>query len=302
MARGVIAGRWGGCGPDQDQAGPWVGEKGELGLPLTETAYAKINLALHIRRRRDDGYHELEILFAFAEDGDMLSAEPTDTLSLTISGPFAQGLSSGPDNLVLQAAARLQALLGTTQGAALHLDKRLPVAAGIGGGSADAAAVLRLLPKLWGVTPDPAALHALASDLGADVPACLASQTVRGEGVGDVLVPVEAGALSGLPLLLVNPGIPCPTGPIFKAWDGVDRGALGENGVLMSAQQGRNDLQMPSCEMFPEIKAVLDRLNAQPGTLLVRMSGSGATCFALFDAEHTVPALPAYWSMQTRLR
>jgi 4-diphosphocytidyl-2-C-methyl-D-erythritol kinase len=275
-------------------------------LPLTETAYAKINLALHIRKRRDDGYHELETLFAFAEDGDVLSAEPADTLSLTISGPFAQGLSSGPDNLVLQAASRLQTLLGTTQGAALHLDKRLPVAAGIGGGSADAAAALRLLPKLWGLTPDPAALHALASDLGADVPACLASQTVRGEGVGDVLMPVEAGALSGLPILLVNPGIACPTGPVFKAWDGVDRGALARGDVLKCARGGRNDLETPACNLLPEIAALLDEMNHQGGATTVRMSGSGATCFALFeDSAHrdkAAEALAPRWTLKTRLR
>lgn len=275
-------------------------------MALTETAYAKINLALHIRARRADGYHMLETLFAFAKDGDRLTAELAGDLSLTITGPFAAGLSAGPDNLVLQAAAGLQHLVQTTQGAAIHLDKQLPVAAGIGGGSADAAAILRLLPKLWGVAPDPKALHALATRLGADVPACLASQTVRGEGVGDILIPVAADDLSGLPLLLVNPGVACPTGPVFKAWNGVDRGPLARGSPLAAATAGRNDLEEPATHMIPEIATLCQQLAALPGVRFSRMSGSGATCFAIFDSESALQnakaATKPLWQLATKLR
>ncbi len=273
---------------------------------LAETAYAKINLALHIRRRREDGYHELETLFAFAADGDRLTAQPSDTLTLQIDGRFAQSLSNGSDNLVLRAAAALQNLLGTQKGAAIQLDKRLPIAAGIGGGSADAAAVLRLLPRLWELTPDPAALHALAADLGADVPACLASQTVRGEGVGDLLLPVAAGDFKGIPLLLVNPGVLCLTGPVFNAWDGIDRGPLGKGAIWQASLAGRNDLEAPACHLVPEIGAILATIARQAGVKLARMSGSGATCFALFDneaqAQKAATAFAPLWTLTTKLR
>ncbi len=245
-------------------------------MPLTETAYAKINLALHIRRRRDDGYHELETLFAFSEDGDRLKGEVSEDLALTIQGPFASGLSSGSDNLVLRAAETLRAAHGLRKGATLTLDKRLPIAAGIGGGSADAAAALRLLCRLWGVELP----EGLAASLGADVPACIASQTVRGEGTGECLIPVEDPGIAGRPILLVNPLIPCPTGDVFAKWNGVDRGPLGQDWGA-----GRNDLEPAAMAIVPEINAVIHALCALPGTVLTRMSGSGATCFALFETE-----------------
>lgn len=275
-------------------------------MTLTETAYAKINLALHVRGRRDDGYHLLETLFAFAEDGDVLTAEPSAHLSLTISGPFSDALAGGADNLVLQAATGLQKMLKTQQGATIHLDKRLPVAAGIGGGSADAATVLRLLPRLWGLAPDREDLQQLAASLGADVPACIASQTVRGEGVGDILTPVHASDLSGLPLLLVNPGIPCPTGPVFKAWDGVDRGPLATGSPLAAALAGRNDLQGPASAIIPEIGEICASLESRNTALISRMSGSGATCFAIFESDEALAdaseTMRPYWHLATRLR
>ena len=169
-----------------------------------ETAYAKINLALHVRRRMPDGYHDLETLFAFCADGDELTAAPADDLSLTIVGPFGEKLSAGPDNLVLRAAEALRAAAGTAAGAAIRLDKRLPVASGIGGGSADAAAALRLLVRLWDVAVADETLHGIAATLGADVPACMVSQTCRGEGRGDRLDLLDARALTGIPLLLVK--------------------------------------------------------------------------------------------------
>ncbi|MBA2920251.1 4-(cytidine 5'-diphospho)-2-C-methyl-D-erythritol kinase [Sphingomonas sp. MAH-20] len=253
-----------------------------LANELTETAPAKINLALHVRGRMPDAYHRLETIFAFAQEGDRLSVEPDAALSLRIEGPFAAGLDAGPGNLVLRAAEALRQAAGVSAGAALRLAKNLPVAAGIGGGSADAAAALRLLARLWG-TEVP--LEPIARSLGADVPACLAGHTVRGEGRGDVLTPVDPGRLSGTPLLLVNPGAAMPTGPVFAAWDGMDRGALAQGEPLAAALAGRNDLEEPAIRLCPAIGELLAWLRARPGVLLARMSGSGATCFALFERD-----------------
>ncbi|HWJ71269.1 MAG TPA: 4-(cytidine 5'-diphospho)-2-C-methyl-D-erythritol kinase [Sphingobium sp.] len=273
---------------------------------LTETAYAKINLALHIRARRADGYHALESLFAFCADGDELRAQARDdgALTLAVTGPFAEELGAGEDNLVLRAARALQAATGTHQGAALHLEKQLPIASGIGGGSADAAAALRLLVRLWGVRPMDIDFPAIAASLGADVPACLGSQTIFGSGIGEQLTPVDLD-LAGTPILLLNPLLPCPTGAVYAGWDGVDRGPLDP----LAWRQGRNDLAAPAITLVPQIDEVLAVLRAQlPG--LVRMSGSGATCFALFasDAERDDAAdriagdHPDWWGMATTLR
>lgn len=287
---------------------------------LSEPAYAKINLALHVRRRRDDGYHDLETLFAFCADGDLLTAEPSETLDLVIEGPFSEGLSAGVDNLVLRAAEALRVAAGVTAGAAIRLDKRLPVASGIGGGSADAAAALRLLARLWDVPPDTVDLHAIAAGLGADVPACLLSRTCRGEGKGDTLRPIAAEALSGLPLLLVNPGVAVPTGPVFAGWDRIDRGALPEidgpetdgaaGDPLAVALAARNDLEPPARLLQPVIGEVMMALAAMPGVVLARMSGSGATCFALFrdeatrdEADRSIALThPDWWRLPTCLR
>jgi 4-diphosphocytidyl-2-C-methyl-D-erythritol kinase len=187
-------------------------------------------------------------------------------------------------------------------GAALKLDKHLPVASGIGGGSADAAAALRLLRRWWGIGADPDGMSAIARELGSDVPACLASITARGEGRGDFLSPLDLG-LSGTPLLLVNPGVPVATGTVFRAWDGVDRGPLGE-------LPGRNDLEAPAIAAAPVVGEVLARLRGASGTTLVRMSGSGATCFALFENERQRNEArasigdqhPDWWIMASRLR
>jgi len=274
---------------------------------LQETAYAKINLALHVRRRRDDGYHELETLFAFCEDGDVLTADAADEISLTIDGPFSDGLETDDGNLVIRAARALREAAGVTKGARLHLTKNLPIASGIGGGSADAAAALRTLIQLWGVDAE---VTSLALALGADVPACVTSQSARGEGVGDALTPL-GDALAGTPVLLVNPRFGVSTGAIFKAWDQVDRGPLARGDDLLAiAQAARNDLAAPAIVLAPVIADVLAALEAQSGTVLVRMSGSGATCFALFesmaarDAAHTAitKSHPNWWTMASRLR
>lgn len=274
-------------------------------MTLRETAYAKINLALHVRRRRDDGYHELETLFAFVDAGDELTVQPADGFSLTISGPFAEGLSCGDDNLVLRAARLLAERNGIAAGAAFTLDKRLPVAAGIGGGSADAAAALRLLARLWGLGPDSVRPSDVAADLGADVPACIAAQTVHGEGVGDILRPVAAADLAGLPVLLVNPRVECLTGPVFRAWDRIDRGPLD----IADWIAARNDLEAPAVSLHPVIADVLAALQAT-SSRLARMSGSGATCFALYDSASARDAAaariaaqrPDWWTLCGSLR
>ncbi|MGC1468479.1 MAG: 4-(cytidine 5'-diphospho)-2-C-methyl-D-erythritol kinase [Sphingorhabdus sp.] len=275
-------------------------------MHLTETAYAKINLALHVRGRRVDGYHELETLFAFAADGDVLTAELHGDLTLSITGPFAEGLKADAGNLVLRAAKALQAISGTRQGASICLEKRLPIASGIGGGSADAAAALRLLSKLWDIDFPYEQLLAIAAGLGADVPACLRSETVFGRGAGEQLAPFETDGITGTPALLVNPLKPCPTGPVFKSWDGIDRGALD----TQNWRDARNDLESPAIALVPEISEVLTMLKAQADATLVRMSGSGATCFGLFETEDArdaaataiVAQQPGWWQLPTVLR
>ena len=254
---------------------------------MRETAYAKVNLALHVRAREPDGYHRIETIFAFCEDGDLLTARESDRLSLEVAGPFAADLAEEPDNLVLKAARAVGAR------ATLALDKRLPVAAGLGGGSADAAAVLRLFGG--------ERVEEIAACLGADVPACLASRTARGEGRGDRLEPLHIEGLAGTPVLLVNPRVPLSTGAIFAAWDGIDRGPLED------WQSGRNDLEPAAHALVPEIGEVL---RALCGARIARMSGSGATCFGLYgtEAERDAAAAtigathPGWWLLQTRLR
>jgi 4-diphosphocytidyl-2-C-methyl-D-erythritol kinase len=268
---------------------------------MRETAYAKINLALHVRRRRDDGYHDLETVYAFAEDGDELTAEIGADLSLTISGRFAQGLSNGEDNLALRAARALQAVFGTNEGAHLHLEKNLPVASGIGGGSANAAAVLRLLSRLWNLDLGDARFMAIAAALGADVPACIASVPVIGTGRGDQLTPYN-GVENGIPVLLVNPLVPLSTAQVFAGWDGKDRGALDVE--LQSSW--RNDLTGPAIALAPVIARHLARLERCEGARLAQMSGSGATCFAVFDNEDARDAAIGQfancWTLPTRFR
>lgn len=264
-----------------------------------ERAWAKLNLALHVRAVTADGYHEVETVFAFCEDGDELTAEPAQDVSLTIGGPFGGGLIPR-DNLVSLAARRLARVSGHDDGAAIHLTKQLPVASGLGGGSADAAATLRLLTRMWGSNIDQPQLEAIARELGADVPACLHSEPMRGTGRGDRLEPVELG-LSGQPLLLVNPRVELPTGDVFAAWDGVDRGPLGD------WRLGRNDLEEAAMTLVPQIRSVVAWLSAQDGVDMVRMSGSGATCFAFFGSEEhrdrAAEAVPReWWRLATRLR
>jgi 4-diphosphocytidyl-2-C-methyl-D-erythritol kinase len=262
-----------------------------------EIAPAKLNLALHVRGTLPDGRHAIETLFAFCIDGDRLTAEPADALSLAVGGPFASDIEG--DNLVLSAARRLAERAGVEGGAALTLDKRLPVASGIGGGSADAAAALRLLTALWAI--DPGHAEAVAPEIGSDVPACLLSLPARGEGAGDQLRPLSLPDISGTPVLLIYPRGPLSTADVFAQWDGEDRGPLGD------WRDGRNDLEPVAIALAPQVGSVLAWLSAQAGARVVRMSGSGATCFALFDdeaardaAEEAVPR--EWWRLATFLR
>jgi 4-diphosphocytidyl-2-C-methyl-D-erythritol kinase len=265
---------------------------------LSEAAPAKVNLYLHVIGRRDDGYHLLDSLVIFAGIGDTLSGIPADTLSLRVCGPFAAELAAEPDNLVLRAGRSLASAAGVAAGAALTLDKRLPVASGIGGGSADAAAALRLLCRLWQL-PDADSLFQLAAQLGADVPVCLAGQPARMGGVGERLEPAPALPTGGL--LLVNPGVAVATAEVFRE----RQGPWSPRAVLplawadisaMAAYLGglRNDLQPPAIHLQPLIGVVLAALEATRGCLLARMSGSGASCFGLYiDAETACRAAEA---------
>lgn len=268
---------------------------------MEEVAFAKLNLALHVRAREPDGYHRIETIFAFAEDGDRLSVTESEDLDLQVTGPFAAQLAEESDNLVLRAARALRDRFGILEGAVLTLDKRLPVASGLGGGSADAAAALRLLVRWWRIETGQDALFEISRGLGADVAACLESNMARGEGRGDNLHPLEPSPVSGAPLLLVNPGVPLSTAAVFRSWDGVDRGPLGD------FAKGRNDLEAPAIAIVPEIFHVLRALRT---ATFARMSGSGATCFGLFenDAERDAAAAairaahPGWWQLATRLR
>lgn len=256
-------------------------------------APAKVNLFLHVGPVKPNGRHDLDSLAVFADTRacDWLSAEPAADLRLDVAGPYGAAAGPDADNLVLRAAQALQAAGGTAAGARLQLQKWLPVAAGIGGGSSDAAAALRRLTALWGL--DPVLAEAAAPGLGGDVPVALAGVPARMRGEGERVDPV---ALPGrLPALLVNPGVACPTGPVFRAYDagggGGDFGEIDPWPEFDSAQaltswlaEQRNDLEAPAIGLVPEIGEVLDFLRAQPGVRLARMSGSGATCFALFDA------------------
>lgn len=274
---------------------------------IHEVARAKLNLALHVRHRRPDGYHELDTLFAFVRDGDGLTLAPAEADSFRITGPFADTLRAEGDNLVTRARDWFRSAFGPGEPCAIVLDKRLPVASGIGGGSADAAATLRALARQTGVPSDHSALRACAEALGSDVPACLLSRSAIGRGRGEDLTPIEG--LAAIPALLVNPRVGVSTAAVFACWDGIDHGPLDSGDPLAAAIVGRNDLEPPARALAPEIDQVLTRLGEQPGTRLVRMSGSGATCFALFEdadacaaARGAVERLhPHWWCLETEL-
>lgn len=270
-------------------------------MTQSETAYAKINLALHIRMRREDGYHELETLFAFVDCGDVLTARGAKQDSVQMIGDFAGGIENPFDNLVAKALN----MLPRPDGLDITLQKNLPVAAGLGGGSADAAAVFRIVRDLHGLPDD---WRRRATELGADVPACVQSVTCIGHGTGTELEPV-GNDLAGVPVLLVNPRIPLATGPVFAAWHGKDRGALPAGSASEIAFAGRNDLEAPAISLCPVIADVLAALRGTDAQL-VRMSGSGATCFAIYRSHDTMLKASeiirsrhsSWWQMNGNLR
>ncbi len=269
-------------------------------------APAKINLYLHVTGRRADGYHLLDSLVVFAGAADRLSLRPADGLALTLSGPFAAGLVAEPDNLVLRAARALAEAGGIAPHASLHLQKSLPVASGIGGGSADAAAALRLLRAAWGVAIADTDLATLALRLGADVPVCLPSRPARMGGVGEIIT--AAPTIPPCGMVLINPGIALPTPAVFRARTGgfsppATLPTGWPNAAAMAADLATtaNDLQHAAIGLCPAIAEVLAALGASADCLLARMSGSGATCFALYPsagqalAAATALARPGWW-------
>lgn len=270
-------------------------------MPLAETAYAKINLALHVRRRRGDGYHELETLFAFLNKGDELTSHAAERDELTVVGEFADQLADPFRNIISKALS----VLPRPKGLSITLEKNLPVGAGLGGGSADAGAVFRLIRQAHGLPDD---WQERAAQLGADVPACVESRACIGRGTGTELQPVD-NDLAGCGVLLVNPRVPLATSSVFAAWDGVDRGPLPGGPASAIALAGRNDLEAPAISLCPVVADVLGEMRATPADL-VRMSGSGATCFALFrrhdvmrEAAETLACRhPGWWQMQGNLR
>jgi len=251
-------------------------------------APAKINLYLHITGRRDSGFHELDSLVAFAGAGDTVIARPARALGLSVEGPFAHQIPSDGGNLVLKAARALARASAVEAGADLTLTKRLPVASGIGGGSADAAATLRALAILWDLPP--AAPDAVALGIGADVPVCLGGRTAFMGGIGETLTP--APPLPPVWVVLANPGVAVSTPAIFAARSGDFSdpapfgGPVPNAGALAALlKERRNDLTEPARRLAPVIGKVLGALEEQADALLARMSGSGATCFALFAEE-----------------
>ncbi len=258
---------------------------------IHEPAPAKINLYLHVVGQRADGYHELDSLAVFPGASDHISAFPADGFSLDITGPFAAALSEGADNLVQRAASVLAEWSGRRMaGARLLLNKQLPVASGIGGGSADAAATLRLLTRLWNLPISAETLLSLAAKLGADVPVCLRSSPARMRGIGDRLE--TAPVLPNFAMVLVNPGIAVATADVFRARSGEyspparlpdtwpDVAAMARDLSQMS-----NDLEPAATQLCPIIAEVLAALRSQTACLLARMSGSGGTCFGIFPRE-----------------
>ncbi len=287
----------------------------DLSCAITYNAPAKINLALHVCGRRDDGYHLLDSLVVFAAIGDRVTVSESDTLQLEVTGPFGSALSHEPNNLVLRAARLLQDVTGRSDGALIRLEKNLPVASGIGGGSSDAAATLRACGALWKVDPALISNARLAADLGADIPVCVHRQPAFMSGIGENLDAVPT--LPACWLVLVNPGRPLATKDVFAALPGFsspltrnsfndlkDAGALA--GVL---KEHRNDLAGPAMALEPSIAATLVALENSPDCLLARLSGSGPTCFGVFaDAQAAKTAAdvissgqPEWWVAPARV-
>jgi 4-diphosphocytidyl-2-C-methyl-D-erythritol kinase len=281
---------------------------------LEEQAPAKVNLDLRVTGRRPDGYHELDSVVAFAACADRLTFAPDRRLILELGGPFAAALADQSDNLVLRAARRLSDLASCPPQARIALDKHIPVAAGLGGGSADAAATLRGLARLWRLELSLPDLLPLALELGADVPVCLLGRPARMRGIGERIEPIE---LSALHLVLANPNRAVPTAQVFAGLDAIAPACASagrvptERADLLAWLRARgNDLEAPARRVAPVITEVIEALDKQPGCRLARMSGSGATCFGVFDdqpaaargAQSLRRARPDWWVVSTETR
>jgi 4-diphosphocytidyl-2-C-methyl-D-erythritol kinase len=275
---------------------------------IREFAAAKINLALHVTGRRDDGYHQLDSIVAFADVGDGLDITPAAAFGITVGGPFAAQLPPSTDNIIQRAhaAAAQRVVLPPVQ---VKLEKNLPVSSGIGGGSADAAAMLRACFRLGGKPPAPEDAAAMALSLGADVPVCLFGKACRMQGVGERITPLAG--FKPLPAVLVNPGVAVPTAAIFAAM-GIARGATHRSAIAPddTLATWRNDLTEAALALAPDIGEVLSVLRTQPGLTAARMSGSGATCFGIFEtaaaagvAARAIGAShPRWWCVATTLQ
>lgn len=278
----------------------------------TGFAPAKVNLYLHVGPPRADGLHPLESIAAFADVGDTLRLEPAERLELALVGPFAAALAAEPEeNLIAKAARTLAERLGRRADVRFTLDKRLPLAAGLGGGSSDAGAALRLLAQAWGAPGD--VIEAVARGLGADVPVCLRAQTAFMAGAGERTAPV---ALTPLDAVLANPMAPAPTGAVYRAFDAMGlggdfraEGVVDLSDPIPALAARRNDLEAAAIVICPPIAETLRALRELPGARLARLSGSGATAFALFDdaeAAHAAAhglqiARPGWWVRACRL-
>jgi 4-diphosphocytidyl-2-C-methyl-D-erythritol kinase len=271
-------------------------------MGIRQVARAKVNLCLHVIGQRADGYHLLDSIVAFAEFGDLLTFAPAKEVTLTIDGPFANDLSDKDDNFILRAAKSF----ASTQGAAIHLQKNLPIASGVGGGSADAAATFRGLAELWKM-PLPDTVAQLA--LGADVPVCMAQACVRMRGIGEVISPLVGWV--DVPAILVNPGVQVSTPLVFRTLAqkaNQDLGNVPDTDVMGWLSAQRNDLQDAAIAIAPVIDDVVSAL-WQSGAILARMSGSGASCFGVYEtdiaasraAEDLARAQPTWWVQTTRL-
>jgi 4-diphosphocytidyl-2-C-methyl-D-erythritol kinase len=282
---------------------------------IREFAPAKINLFLHVGEKRSDGFHAVQSLVAFADVGDQLVFDKSEGLFLMLEGPFARGLEGDAENLALTAARLLAEESGVLRGATMVLSKNLPVSSGIGGGSADAAAALRGLEKLWDLRLSDAVRERLAETLGSDVPVCLASRPAWMEGRGECISP--AGELPSLSTVLVNPGVAVSTAKVFAALQ-TRRGVNGTKPTQLSSVSDlilflsttANDLEAPACAIAPEIGDALDALADCRDVLIARMSGSGATCFGLFAERAAADAAanmirerrPDWWVAAAQLR
>jgi 4-diphosphocytidyl-2-C-methyl-D-erythritol kinase len=282
---------------------------------ITVNASAKINLFLHITGKRTDGYHLLESLAVFTESGDRVSVQPSDKISLSISGPFSNDLAANdPDNLVLRAANLLARTFDRRDGVEIHLEKNLPVSSGIGGGSADAAATLRALVTIWNLDTDAIRLAEIGLSLGADVPVCLYGDTALMSGIGETIEPVWR--LPRCALVLVNAGGPVPTPQVFaqragdfspsRSW----RGTTSYEEFVAALAVRRNDLSDAAISVAPSIGEALGCLGKSAGCDLARLSGSGGTCFGLYRdmaaarsaAAELSERNPDWWVVATEVR